>query len=86
MKGSCVQRHLKHPIPTRCLVGEDISSIICHLGSLRAWRLRQKGQGEMESCSWLLCFEELSLELPATVGDQHDAEHAEHGRPVTQRL
>lgn len=29
----------------------------------------------MESYSWLLCTQKLPLDLPAALGDLHDAEH-----------
>lgn len=37
----------------------------------------------MESCSWLLCTQELPLELPMALGELHDAEHWQGSDPET---
>lgn len=45
-----------------------------------------RGQGETESCSWLLCTQKLPLELPTALGGLHDAERWETWHANTQRL
>lgn len=74
MKGAVLslEAFIPHQVPW--LIDEGLP-VIWHLASLRVWELRQRGQWDMESCSWLLCTQKLPLDLPAALRGLHAGEH-----------